>query len=171
MIEKNIVWNKFIRLTHWLVAVIIVVNMFIFTDGDDLHIWLGYVAFGMVVLRLIYGFVSRNQAHSFSHFPLSPKSIIHFFQDKIKARDGHYIGHNPAASWIYILIWLCVFGLAITGWMLGLDRYFGDEQVEQTHRIINTILQLAIVVHLLGMLLDSIQFKRKAWMGMFTGQK
>lgn len=171
MLEKNIVWNKFIRLTHWLVAVIIVLNMFVYADGDDLHIWLGYIAAGIVLLRLVYGFISRDQAHSLSNFPLAPSSLIQFSKDKINHHDRKYPGHNPAASSIYILIWLCVFGLAITGWMLGLDRFFGDETVEQAHVIINTILQVAIVIHLLGMLLDSIQFKRKAWMGMFTGRK
>ncbi len=171
MLEKNIVWNKFIRLTHWLVAGIIIVNMFIYADGDDLHIWLGYTVAGIVLLRLIYGLISRDQAHSLSKFPLAPSSLIQFFNDKIKNHDRKYPGHNPAASWVYILVWLCVFGLAITGWMLGLDRFFGDESVEQAHVIINTILQIAIIIHLLGMLLDSLQFKRKTWMGMFTGRK
>ncbi len=171
MIEKNIVWNKLIRLTHWLVAVIIVVNMFVYADGDDVHIWLGYIAAGLVIFRLIYGLISGDQAHSFSNFPLSPFSLVKFFQDKIKSHDRPYKGRNPAASWIYILIWFCVFGLTVTGWMLGLDRFFGDEQVEQAHVIINTALQVTIIIHLLGMLLDSIQFKRKTWMGMFTGRK
>jgi cytochrome b len=171
MIEKNIVWNKFIRLTHWLVAVIIILNMFVYADGDDIHIWLGYIAAGIVILRLTYGFVSRDQAHSLSKFPLSPSSLIQFVKDKINHHDAKYAGHNPAASWVYILIWLCLFGLTITGWMLGLDRFFGDEDVEQAHVIINTALQVTIVFHLLGMLLDGIQFKRHTWLGMFTGKK
>lgn len=171
MLEKNIVWNKFIRLTHWLVAVIIILNMFVYADGDDIHIWLGYIAAGIVIFRLVYGFISRDQAHSLSSFPLSPSSLFKFFQDKINHRDTKYKGHNPAASLIYILIWICVFGLAITGWMLGLDRFFGDEGVEQAHVIINTTLQVTIVIHLLGMLLDGIQFKRHTWLGMFNGKK
>ncbi|MBC7456928.1 MAG: cytochrome b/b6 domain-containing protein [Bdellovibrionaceae bacterium] len=171
MNHHNIVWNKFIRLTHWLVAVIIILDMFIFTDGADLHIWLGYIVTGLVILRLIYGLISRHQAHSLSNFPLSASSLIKFFQDKIKNRDTKYLGHNPAASLVYVLIWLCVLGLTITGWMLGLDRFFGDESVEQAHRIINTVLQVTVIFHLLGLLLDSLQFKRKAWMSMLTGRK
>jgi cytochrome b len=171
MLDKNIVWNKVIRLTHWLVAVIIILNMFVFDDGDDLHIWLGYIAAGIVLFRLIYGFVSRDQSHSFSNFPLSPSSLFKFFQDKINQRDHVYKGHNPAASWIYILIWICAAGLTVTGWMLGLDRFFGSEEVEQLHVYFNTALQVTIIIHLLGIGLDSIQFKRKTWMGMFTGRK
>ena len=171
MVDTNIVWNKFVRISHWLVAVIIVLDMFVFDDGDSLHIWLGYAVTLIVVLRLAYGFFSRNQAHSFSKFPLSPGSLIKYFQDKIKNRDTYYQGHNPAASLIYVIIWLCVLGLAVTGWMLGLDRYFGDDQVEAAHLIINRILQIAIIIHLLGMLVDSVQFKRKTWMSMFNGKK
>lgn len=171
MIDKNIVWNKFIRITHWLVAVIIILDMFFITDGSDGHRWIGYIAFGAVMFRLVYGFSSQNQAHSFSNFPLSPASLFQFMKNKFKGHDQTYKGHNPAASLTYILIWVCVLGLAITGWMLGLDRFFGDEQVEQTHVVLNTVLQITIVIHLLGIILDSIQFKRPTWMSMINGQK
>lgn len=171
MTSNNIVWNKFIRLTHWLVAVIIVLNMFVYADGDDIHIWLGYIAAILVLLRLVYGLISRDQPHSLSNFPLAPASLLNFVKDKIKNRDTKYPGHNPAASWIYILIWLCVFGLTATGWMLGLDRFFGSDEVEEAHVIINTILQVTIIVHLLGMIIDGVQFKRRTWLGMFTGRK
>ena len=171
MLDKKMVWNKFIRITHWLVAVTIVLNMFVFADGDDLHIWLGYIGAGIVLLRLAYGLLSRDQAHSLSHFPLSPATLFRFLKDKINHRDHAYKGHNPAASWIYILIWVCVAGLTITGWMLSLDRFFGSDEVEEVHVYFNTAMQVTIIIHLLGMLIDSIQFKRKAWMGMLNGRK
>lgn len=166
-----VVWNKFIRITHWLVAGIILLNLYFLEEGDPAHRYFGYAVLAFVIFRIVYGFVGAEAEHSFSHFPLKIKNLFTFIKSKLNGTDVDYPGHNPAASWVYIVIWLCVIGLGITGWMMGLDRFFGEEWLEDVHGIISNILQLCILAHLLGIAFDAKRFKRKTWLGMITGRK
>jgi cytochrome b len=166
-----VIWNKFIRITHWLVAGIVLLNLYILEEGDPAHRYFGYAVFGLVVTRLIYGFTDRTKQHSFAQFPLSFKNLKIFVKDKINKKNTDYPGHNPGASWVYIIIWSCIIGLGVTGWMMGLDRFFGEDSVKEIHDIFSKILQLCILAHLVGMVMDAKQFNRKTWLGMITGKK
>ena len=61
--------------------------------------------------------------------------------------------------------------MALTGFMLGLDRFFGDSTLEEIHEVISNILLGLVCLHLLGIVFDAFQNKRKTWMVMFTGDK
>jgi cytochrome b len=168
---SRVVWNKYIRITHWLVAGIIILNLYFLEEGDPAHRYLGYTVFGLVCIRIIYGFINQTGEHAFSKFPLNFSKLLLFIKSKLKGTDSDYSGHNPAAAWTYIILWICVVGLGVTGWMMGLDLFFGEEWLEITHEIISQILQLCILAHLLGIALDAKRFKRKTWLGMITGRK
>jgi cytochrome b len=75
------------------------------------------------------------------------------------------------ASWTYLLMWFCILSLGVTGFMLGTDLYFGEEWVEEIHVQFGDALQILILLHFIGIVLDAIQFKRKTWMGMINGRK
>ena len=55
--------------------------------------------------------------------------------------------------------------------MMGTDLYFGEEWVEEVHAKFTDALQILIILHFMGIVLDAIQFKRKTWMGMINGRK
>lgn len=165
-----IVWSKLIRLIHWSVAVAIILNLYFLEEGDTAHEYVGYAATAFVVLRLIYGFASKDNA-AFSNFPVSWNSLKDFIKSKFKSEKRDYTGHNPLASIVYILLWVCVIGLAITGFMMGTDRFWGDEWLEEIHSYISLFIQILIALHFVGMALDSYNFKRKSWMAMLTGKK
>ncbi len=163
------IWNKIIRLIHWSVAGIVFLNLFFLDEGDLLHRYLGYAALGFVIFRIIYGFKSAGP-HSFVEFPISLLEIKNFFMSKINRQNLDYKGHNPAASLVYILIWIIVIFLGLTGWMMGLDRYFGEDWVMRIHEVLADGLKILVLFHFIGITLDSIQFKRKSWLKMITGK-
>ena len=76
---------------------------------------------------------------------------------------------NPLASYVYVFIWLCVVCLALSGWLMGLDAFWGDETLEEIHEIISNILLALVAMHLFGMLTDFIFHKRKPWKKMLKG--
>jgi cytochrome b len=79
ILEKNpIVWDKWIRLSHLIVAVVILLNLYVLEEGDPPHRYLGYFAVGVIALRFFYGFLSKNQPHSLTQFPLSFSSVKKF---------------------------------------------------------------------------------------------
>jgi cytochrome b len=165
-----IVWSKLIRLTHWVVAIALVLNLYFLEEGEIIHEYVGYTAAAFVVIRLIYGLTSKDMA-AFINFPISMTSLTEFIRSKMNFEKKDYTGHNPAASVVYILLWACVLSLALTGWMMGLDQFFGEEWLHELHEYISLFTQILIVSHLIGMALDAYSFKRKTWLAMINGKK
>lgn len=162
--SQKITWPLSIRIIHWVVAVIFLINAFILDDGDTVHVYIGYLAFALVFIRIVMGFTCSGHV-AFKNFPLSFNQLITFLPQHLK-RQVHYEGHNPFAALVYIFIWLGFIGLTISGYMLGLDAYWGDETVESIHSLINDGLIILVVLHIAGIALDSLLYKRKSWMGM-----
>lgn len=169
MSSPGIIWNLWIRGIHWLLAVIVIANLFILEDGDPPHRYVGYAAVALVILRFILGFVYTDHS-AFKNFPLSFSKLKDFAYAKLHNQKIDYVGHNPAASWVYLAIWSCVICLGITGYMMGTDQFWGDETLEEIHNLFSVILQIFIVVHFAGIALDSMQFHRKTWLRMITGK-
>ncbi len=160
--ESPVAWNTITRLTHWLIAIPVLLDFFI--EGGDLsHEVLGYIAMGSTVFRLGWGFISKDHAN-FASFPLHPKKLF-------SMQTVHYKGHNPQASWVYILMWILVIALGVTGFMMGLDKYWGEDWLENLHETFSNVLMGLVALHFAGLIFDSWRFKRKTWLGMFTGKK
>lgn len=84
-----------------------------------------------------------------------------------KTKTHHY---NPKAILVYAVIWACILGLGLTGWMMGLDRFWGNSTLENIHANLVNLILVLVVVHLLGIFVDAYRFKRKTWMKMLNGQ-
>ena len=169
MKTQDIVWDLPTRILHWIVALPVLMNFFL--EGGELpHKFLGYVSLSGILLRLVWGFKTSNHSR-IAHFPLQKKEVKSYLISILKREPKMYIGHNPIASWVYLLIWLLIFLLAVSGFMMGLDAFWGEEWLEEIHESFSKILQLLILMHLAGILFDSLKFKRKTWLGMITGRK
>lgn len=152
-------------------ALFIIIDLFIFDDGDDIHNLLGYGTLAMVVFRTLIGFTAKG-FESFKKFPLSPRELFYFFKTLFTRNRKDYIGHNPVASYAYIAFWLLVLGLGVTGILLvHVDIFFGDQRLEQIHGILANAVIVFVVIHLTGILLDAILHRRKTWMNIITGKK
>lgn len=161
-------WPWYIRLIHWGLALIILLDAFVLEEGDPPHRYIGYVAVGFVLIRFVLGIVGKGK-FNFKEMSIHPKKILFFLKTHF-TKEHHFQGHNPLASLVYYLMWLDVIALAVTGWLLGTDEYFGDEGMEILHGQLSNGLIALVVIHLLGMTLDGILYKRKTWMGMISGR-
>lgn len=148
------IWSFPTRLIHWLIALPVLANFFL-EGGETPHEVLGYVALAFVVVRVAWGFIAKDQAH-FSAFPLA---------QVLRARRD-YPGHNPQASWVYLFIWALVVALGVTGYMMELDAYWGEEWLEDLHETFSNSLLALVVLHLLGIAFDGWKYKRRTWLGM-----
>lgn len=134
-------WPRSIRLIHWGLALTILFDAFILEDAP--HRYAGYAALAFVFARLALKFTLKEKI---------PKA------------------RNNLALTIYLLMWLDVIALALTGWMLGTDEYFGDESIGLLHNQMSDGLMVLIFLHLAGLGIDAYRFKRKSWMGMISGR-
>lgn len=161
--RENVVWDLPTRLFHWLIALPVLIN-FILDGEEKWHHRIGYVALTALFFRLFWGFITNSEAR-FSKFPLSWNKIKNY------NKSIPSVGHNPIASWTYIFIWLIVAALGISGYMMGLDAYWGEEWLEELHEIFSKIMKVLVLMHFTGIIMDSIKFRRKTWLGMITGKK
>lgn len=91
---------------------------------------------------------------------------------RIIIRKGKLVSHyNPKVKYVYWSIWACISGLALSGFLMGIDRFWGNQILEDIHEIISNVLLVLVFVHLTGMFLDAFLNKRKTWMVMITGKK
>lgn len=163
---QEIIWPLHIKIIHWVLALIILLNIYLFDEGDLIHTVLGYAGAGLVLIRFYFGFKAHDHV-SFAHFNLSLKSLKIFFKEHFRKKNPvDYEGHNPLASLVYFLMWFLVIALGVSGWMMGLDRFWGDEALEEVHVYFSHSLTILVVIHLVGVFLDALLFKRKTWMRM-----
>lgn len=162
-------WNAITRLSHWLIAVPVTIDFFV--DGGDLsHKVFGYLAFAVTVLRLGWGFVTKDQAN-FLAFPLKFKDAWNYIKSLPKKETFKYSGHNPLAAWAYLFMWGLVIGLGVSGYMMGMDAFWGESWLEELHETMSNALMFLVILHFIGMGIDSWKFQRKTWLGMITGKK
>lgn len=166
----KIIWPLSIRIIHWALVLVIVLNAFILEEGDPPHRYLGYFAFFLVAIRIYFGIKGKGAMH-FSQFPIRPSDIKFFLKNHFKRQVDHYEGHNPLASLVYFFIWGAVIALGISGWMMGLDAFWGDERLESLHGSIYDFLMALVLLHILGIVIDAVLYKRKTWMAMIKGHK
>lgn len=155
-----------VRALHWSLAISVVLNLFVLEEGDLPHRISGYIAAASVLLRGLWAFMKPHTA-GLSTFSLSPRELAVYFKTGGREKSGK---HNPLASWTYLAIWISVIGLGITGWMMGLDYFWGDDTLEDIHEsFANTLIALSLI-HILGIIIDSIRYKRHTWLRMFNGR-
>ena len=120
--QRTRVWDWFVRLFHWLVAVGFFIAYFTEDDLLTLHVWAGYVVGVLVVMRILWGFVGPKHAR-FTDFVCSPMKAIRYLVDLLVFRAKRYLGHSPAGGWMVLLL---LGGLCITVWS-GLEVYAVQE--------------------------------------------
>lgn len=116
------VWDLFVRISHWAVAVAFVVAFLTEDEVLLLHIWAGYVAGVFVAARLLWGVAGPKHAR-FTDFIYRPAKVWRYLGDLLSFRAKRYLGHSPAGGAMAMALWL---GLAVTVWS-GLELYAAEE--------------------------------------------
>lgn len=144
-------WTGFVRITHWLVAIGVVVNFF--NDTGYWHRVLGYSCVIFVLLRILYGLTSSIQSSKF-YLPSFHHLRAHF-SELLSGKFQHHAGHNPLGQWAVYIMWTLIMSLAITGWLSRTDAYWGEDWPVDLHIVFSDVLQGFVVLHLLAVIVMS----------------
>ena len=162
------VWSLPVRIAHWSLAVLVLIELF--NDaGDKAHRYLGYAALLIVVLRVAYGFFSRNEAARVS-LPSLRHGSEHL-RSMLRRDVARERGHNPLGALMGLTIWMLVALLGLTGWLSRWDRFWGEDWPIDWHAWLSRALQVCVVLHLLGVVVSSVLEKQNLARAMISGKK
>ncbi|MGX1308605.1 cytochrome b [Amorphus suaedae] len=108
------IWDPIVRITHWVVALAILLNGLIDDGGSVLHIWIGYIALAMLLLRVVWGFVGPAEARFSSFLPSASGARSHA-ADLAAGRVRSYRSHNPLGSLMVYALWSMLAVIIVTG--------------------------------------------------------
>ncbi|RKZ68942.1 MAG: cytochrome B [Gammaproteobacteria bacterium] len=108
------VWDPLVRIFHWGLVLAFGIAYFSGDEENNLHLVAGYVVFGLIGFRILWGLIGTRFAR-FSNFVYSPASVIKYIKDSVAGRPKHYIGHNPAGGVMIIALLLSLVGVTYSG--------------------------------------------------------
>ena len=168
--RRILVWDLPVRAFHWLLAITFA-GAFLTAESEryrDVHVALGYTMLGLLAFRLIWALVGSRYAR-LSSFAFGPRAVLAYLRSLLTLRPLHYIGHNPAGSWVIYL--LVVLGL-LTG-VAGYATYndVGGEWLEELHEGTANAMLTLVVVHVAGVVVSSFLHRENLVGSMVTGYK
>lgn len=178
-------WDLTTRVLHWLLAASVLtclVTAWLLPPGAmRVHYWSGAVAAGVLVVRLIWGFVG-SEFSRLRAFPVSPASLIAHARSVLKRDGRHWPGHPPLGALMALVLLLAVGIMVITGSLelggregLGPWRafisYADGRLVGNVHSLVGTLIAVLIGGHLLGVIVESVLMREDLARSMISGRR
>jgi len=174
-------WDPLIRVFHWGLVFAFIIA---FVTGDDaatIHNWAGYAIASLIGFRLLWGIVGTRNAR-FTSFVRSRRAVVQHLKAMLTFKAPHYLGHNPAAAAMVILLLTSIALVAFSGMVLIAgegqgplaDTLFASwhgDWMEEIHEFLANFSLLLIAGHLAGVLFSSFLEGENLAKAMITGRK
>jgi cytochrome b len=164
------VWDPFIRVFHWSLVLLFAVA---FLTGDEIewmHLWAGYAIAALVALRIVWGFIGSRHAR-FSDFVKGPSTVLKYLKPSTRLEAPRYVGHNPAGGAMIVLLIVMLIGISITGYLMTTDAFWGSKLLEEVHEAFAYITLGLVALHVLGVVVASLEHGANLVRAMITGRK
>jgi len=164
------VWDLPVRVFHWLLAGSFAVAYLVAESEQlrSLHVILGYTATGLILFRIVWGFVGSRFAR-FRSFWFAPRAAVEYLRSLRSQHPQHFIGHNPAGSYAIYAVLLVGLATGVTGYM-RLNE-IGGESAEDIHELCANVWLGIVIIHLAGVALGSWIHRENLVRAMITGYK
>jgi cytochrome b len=94
------VWDLPTRVFHWLLALTILASVISAHIGGNAMVWhfrCGYVVFGLLAFRVLWGLVGGRWSR-FASFIYGPGTVLRYLRGQSRAEEHSDVGHNPVGS-------------------------------------------------------------------------
>ena len=164
------VWDPLIRVFHWALVASFAIAWISAEEWDDLHEWAGYIAAGLVLVRVVWGLIGPGYAR-FGQFLRSPRVVAVYLREMLHHREPRYLGHNPAGGLMVVGLMMAMLGLSLTGWLYTTSAFWGSEWLEVAHELLANTLLAMVGIHVAGVMLTSLRHGENLVRSMFNGKK
>lgn len=144
--HELLIWDRFVRLFHWSVASLFLLDFWVLEAGDPSHEWAGYAIGFLLLGRVLWGFMGSHNARFSSFFP-TPGRIRQHLTTMREASFDPAEGHNPLGGAMVLFLMLMLTGVAISGWLLTWDSFWGEGWLEDLHELLANVVMGAVVIH------------------------
>jgi cytochrome b len=169
-LRRVLVWDAPQRVVHWLVAASFA-GAWLTAESEHLrrlHATLGWTLAGLVLFRLLWGFIGTRHAR-FGDFVRGPGAVLRYLRALLRGTPEHHVGHNPAGAWAIVAMLGLALAAVATGW--ALYEGVGGDVLEEAHEALTGALLAVVAVHVAGVLLASLMHGENLVSAMFTGRK
>ena len=191
------VWDLFVRIFHWSLVAAFAVSYVTEDEAMALHVWAGYLVGGLVLARILWGFVGPQHAR-FTDFVCGPFTAWRYLADLLRFKAKRHIGHSPAGGMMVLML---MAGCLVTVWT-GMQQYAAEEgkgplawnapavvapaladdderdgrehdgeEGEGLHEPLAHLTFLLVLLHIGGVILASVVHKENLTRAMVTGRK
>jgi cytochrome b len=164
------VWDPLVRLFHWSLLAAFTAAFISAEEWERGHVTIGYIVAGLVAFRLVWGVIGSKHAR-FSDFIYRPRTVIGYIRESIALKAKRYIGHNPAGGAMVIALLLAITGISVTGYMMGLDAFWGVQWIEELHEGLVNMTLVLVALHVVGVVFASFEHGENLIKSMITGRK
>lgn len=168
--EPVLIWDIPTRLTHWLL-VFCFLGAVITEEGERwrlFHVTFGYTMFGLVIFRVIWGFIGTRYAR-FVEFVRSPQEVMKYTLATISGKAQRYIGHNPLGSIAILVMLILVLVITVSGYVIFND--LSGEWAEEMHEFFGNLLLVVVAIHIGGVFSSGMKHRENLVKAMISGTK
>src|SRR3569832_386059 len=103
--QRLLIWDLPTRVFHWLLVAAFTAAWVTFDDIRylDVHVYAGYLFFGLLVFRLVWGMIGSRHAR-FRSFAYEWPSVWAYLRGLLSGQAARHVGHNPAGAWAIFLL-------------------------------------------------------------------
>lgn len=171
------VWDLPTRLFHW--SIVLLFGMSWWSAENNAMEWhrlFGLIFLGLIIFRLIWGFIGGSTAR-FSSFVRSPFSAV----SHIRSKGPRRVGHNPMGGYSVVAMLLLLLVQVVTGlfsvdvdgiesgYLSHLVSFSQGRLASDIHEISFNVLLALIGLHILTILFYLVVRRRNLVTPMFTG--
>jgi cytochrome b len=193
-------WDPVVRLTHWGIAISVLLNAIVTEGGSLPHVSLGWLGLALLLLRVIWGVLGPAEAR-FSAFPPNPAAALRHLREVLRGKPRPHRSHNPAGALMAYALWATVATVTLTGLVMtggatpmqvardkaavasgdwsalikeGESSEDGDTSLrhtaEEIHEMAANLLLLLAVLHVAGVFAESRAMRRNLVAPMLLGK-
>jgi cytochrome b len=176
------VWDAPIRLFHWAIALLVGFSWLSMHESwMQLHFLSGYTILTLLIFRLAWGFVGSDTAR-FARFLASPVAALRHLAHIGRREPDREIGHNAAGGWMVLVLLGLLLVQAVSG-LFSNDDIMNEgplahlagksrsDWFSNIHSITFTLIEIAVVLHVLAVLAYAVLKRQDLVRPMVTGRK